>query len=39
VTVFGYSAELFPQVLKLMQPSSSALLAHRQGPGNWVHLR
>mmetsp|Transcript_814 Transcript_814/g.2222 ORF Transcript_814/g.2222 Transcript_814/m.2222 type:complete len:380 (-) Transcript_814:331-1470(-) len=39
VTVFGFAPESFPQLLRALQPSSSAALAHAQGGGNWAHLR
>jgi len=38
-TVFGFSPENLSAVLHELQPSASAVLAHRQGGGNWMHVR
>lgn len=39
VTVFGFAPEALPQMLRAMQPSSSAIVSHVLGSGNWAHLR
>lgn len=39
VTVFGFMPDVLALVLRELQPSSGAMLAHRQGGGNWVYVR
>jgi len=39
VTAFGFPPDLLAAVLHELQPSASAILAHKQGGGNWMHVR